>query len=166
MGHVFVRRLFYRWQFLAALVLPAWLFVGWGVFGPDGWPFLVLLVVCPVLAVALLVVGLLNLGRASSRQRRAVSWLDVALLAAWHAALVGVGFYGPANNWLILLSVLLGLTAFWASAWQLATDASRRVAGAFAALQTGGVATARPRPAWAARGESYIVVHETRTPDP
>lgn len=162
---MFLRRLFYRWQFLAALILPAWLFVGWSVFGPDGWPFLVLLVVCPVLAVALLVVGLLNLGRASARAERAVSWLDVTLLAAWHATLVGVGFYGPANNWLILLSVLLGLTAFWASAWQLATDASRRVAGAFAALQTGGAPAAQPQARWSTRSEPYIVVHETRRPE-
>lgn len=162
---MFLRRFFYRWQFLAALVLPAWLFIGWGVFGPDGWPFLALLVVCPVLAVALLVVGLLNIGRASSRQQRAVSWLDVVLLAAWHAALVGVGFYGPANNWLILLSVMLGLTAFWASAWQLATDASRRVAGAFVSAQSGGTTAAQERGRWATRGDHYIVVRESRNPE-
>ncbi|MEO8908220.1 MAG: hypothetical protein ABI310_09110 [Microbacteriaceae bacterium] len=127
-----VRRAFYYWQFIAAVVLPAWLLVGWAVFGSSGWGLFGLVLVCPVAFIALLTVALLNYARTSVRAARAVSWRDVGILAAWHLSIVGIGFFGAGGAWFAFAAVILAIFAFWYALWALVTDTGRRVAAAFA----------------------------------
>ncbi|CAN5159349.1 hypothetical protein BH09ACT6_BH09ACT6_10580 [soil metagenome] len=171
---MFVRRAFYYWQVAAVLVLPLWALVGWSVFGGSGWQFLLVLLSCGVLALALAGVGVLNYFRKSVRETRALSWLDTGLLVAWHAAIVSVGFFTPASSILAVAVVVLGLAAFWASIVQLLAETRRRISGVFdsfqyaaqvaeeqAAAGAAGVPSA-PLPPIVAQGE-YIVIDTARS---
>jgi hypothetical protein len=158
-----LRRAFYRWQFLAAVILPAWVLIGWGIFGSGGWTFLGLLILCPVLFVALGAVAGIIFARGSVRADRAVSWRDVALLAAWHAAIVGFGFFGPATGWFAVLGILIGLAALWTSVWELITETSRRLKETLDAYQQ----AANPQQVRSPRdgfedGGEFIVIEEGR----
>lgn len=121
-----LRRAFYYWQFIAALVLPLWLFVGWGFSSGSGWSFVGLLVLAPVLFVFMLVVSVVVYMRSSVRRSNAVSWLDVALIGAWHAAIVAFGFFTHVNSAIAVLGVFLGLASFWVAMWQLVTETRAR----------------------------------------
>jgi len=166
---VIIRRALYYWQFIAAFVLPAWLLVGHRVFGPDGWPTIVVLVVCPIIGIAMLVVAGITVARRSARTSRAVSWPDAGLLALWHASLIGAGFYGTASSLLMVLGVMVGLGAFWLAVWELVSEAGQRVRATFEDMER--LATEggrRVRPAGDPLigdpliGEPVIVVEERR----
>src|SRR6478609_8920828 len=88
------RRIFFRWIQAATIVLPIWLAVGWAVFGGGGWGTLGLIITVPVTFIALAIIALLISMRPSVREQRAVSWTDVVVLGAWHAAIIGFGFSG------------------------------------------------------------------------
>lgn len=120
-----LRRLFYRWQFLAAIALPGWLLVGWGVFGGSGWVFPLLLVGAALLAASLAIVSGLMRARGSVRRDRALSWWDVAILAAWHAAVIGLGFFGPTTALFTVLGITIGLAGFWYSLAALLRETGR-----------------------------------------
>ncbi|WP_105567452.1 MFS transporter permease [Microbacterium halophytorum] len=121
-----IRRAFYRWIWLAALVLPAWLLIGWGIFGENGFAILLLLFVAmPSVFVCELLLGLLTRARPSVGTNRAASWLDVAGFGVWHiltAAVVVV----PADYLGATLSaaIIAGLGMFWLQFWQLRREAA------------------------------------------
>lgn len=142
---MFVRRAFYYWQFIAAVVLPIWLLVGWGVFGGGGWGLLGLLLVSPLAFIALLAIALLIYARKSVRQAHAVSWIDVGLLTLWHLSIVGVGFYGASANWFGVGAIVIAIAAFWVVLWELVTETRKRVASAFASLDAETQAAAQPQ---------------------
>lgn len=124
---MFLRRAFFSWLGPAAVVLPIWLAIGWAVFGGGGWGTLGLVVVVPVAAVALAIVALLVRVRPAVRAERAASWIDVGVVGAWHAAIIGIGFYGATATIFGVLAILLGIAAFWIAVWQLVRDGARRV---------------------------------------
>jgi hypothetical protein len=125
-----LRRGFFYWQFVAALVLPLWLFVGWGVSSGSGWSFVGLLVLAPLLFVFLTIVGVLVYMRASVRRRNAVSWMDIVLIGALHVAIVAFGLFTEATSAFAVLGVVLGLAAFWGSIWQLVEETRSRARSA------------------------------------
>lgn len=122
-----VRRAFYYWQFIAVFVLPAWLFVGWGFFGGSGWGFLGLLIMAPIVFIGLLVIALIVYARPPVRRSRAVSWKDVALMLVLHGSIIGIGFYGDAATWFLVLAVLSAIAGFWLTLWELVTEGARSV---------------------------------------
>jgi hypothetical protein len=77
---VFIRRAFFYWQFPAAVILPAWILVGWGIFAATSWQILGLIVGVMLLTVAMLATAGLIFARKDVRADRAVSWLDVGLV--------------------------------------------------------------------------------------
>lgn len=94
---MFLRRGFYAWLFPAALVLPIWLLIGWGVFTGGGLAFLwVLFIACPSVFLGQLLIAFLIRSRASVRTAQAVSWWDVLGLTIWHGLTFAVGFYNGA----------------------------------------------------------------------
>ncbi|GAB2513559.1 MFS transporter [Paramicrobacterium agarici] len=123
---MFLRRAVYYWQLAAVLLLPLWLFVGWGIWGGSAWTFVGVVVAAPVLFVALLIVTLVIYGRAEVRNHNAVSWIDMAILLAWHASIVGFGCFGPTASLFAVLTVVFGLTAFWVALWELVRSVTRR----------------------------------------
>ncbi|NQX10021.1 MFS transporter [Microbacteriaceae bacterium VKM Ac-2855] len=108
------RRAFGSWQFIAALILPAWVLLGYGIFGgSSGWTTLGLLIAAPILAVALAVVASIVAFRVTVRPTRSPAWPDIAVLGAWHASIIWFGFF-PSGAWAIgMLSVVIGIAAFW-----------------------------------------------------
>ena len=165
-----IRRAFSSWLGPAAVVLPIWLAVGWAVFGGGGWGTLGLVVVVPVAAVALAIVALLVRVRPAVRAERAASWIDVGVVGAWHAAIIGLGFYGATSTIFGVLAILLGIAAFWVAVWQLVRDGARRVQATMteferlAAQQPGSAsgpdaprATPRRRPPSDGDGDVYVV---------
>lgn len=122
-----IRRVFFYWQFIAAAVLPLWLVVGWPIFGAGGWKILGVFVGAVLLGLALVAVAVLNYARRDVRRKRIVSWPDVAVLTLWHALVVFVGFYADVAPWLSVLVIVVGVAAFWLSAWELYAAARRRV---------------------------------------
>jgi hypothetical protein len=168
---MFVRRAFYYWQPAAVVVLPLWILIGWSVFGGSAWQFLLVLLSCGVLAIALAGVGLLNFTRKQVRTERALSWPDAALLALWHAAIIAVGFVTPYTALLSVAVVVLGLAAFWTSIVELARETRRRVQGVYDtfqyAAQMGGShagpgVAAAPQPPRVEEHE-YIVIDTARS---
>ncbi|WP_431220991.1 hypothetical protein [Leifsonia xyli] len=136
-GSVFIRKAFYWWLFPSAVVLPVWLLIGWAAFNQgSGWTFLGLLVMCPILFVGMLVVDGILVARKSVRERRAVSWWDVVLLAAWHLSIIGFGFFVPgASGWFAVAGILLFIGMFWLAVWELLRETRVRVQQTFAVYE-------------------------------
>ena len=123
-----IRRAFYRWQFLAAIILPVWLLIGWAIYGSgSGWGVVGLLLVVPIAFITLGVVALIIAARPAVRAAKAVSWIDVAVLAVWHGLIIATGFYGPGATTFAVLAIVGAIAAFWISIWQLFGDSARRL---------------------------------------
>jgi UPF0716 family protein affecting phage T7 exclusion len=160
---VFIRKAFYWWLFPSAVVLPAWLLVGWAAFSQgSGWSFLGLLVLCPILFLAMLVVDGILMARRSVREKRAVSWWDVALLTAWHLSIIGFGFFVPGvQGWFAVLGILLFIATFWVALWELLRETRVRVQETFAAYERIARTPAPEQRSTIDDGE-YIVIEERR----
>lgn len=131
-----VRKAFYWWQLAAIVVLPVWILLGWAIWGSATSSFLSIALTAPFLVVALLVVTGMIMSRRSVRTAKAVSLLDVGVLAIWHAMIIGLGFFGISANLFGVLAVAAGIVAFWASAWEILDETRRRVRAVFdAAVQ-------------------------------
>ncbi|WP_194419744.1 MFS transporter permease [Microbacterium abyssi] len=126
---MWLRRAFYRWMFPAAVVLPLWLMIGWGIFNAGGWAFLwVLFIAIPSVFVGQLVLTLLQRARPSARETRTASWWDVLGFGVWHALTIAVGCYPEAWFPLLLIgAIAVALALFWLMLWQLWGEA--RTAG-------------------------------------
>ncbi len=143
---MWLRRAFYRWLMPAAVVLPLWLLIGWGIFNAGGWAFLwVLFIAIPSVFVGQLVLTLLVRARASVRETRMLSWWDVLGFTVWHALTIAVGCYPQA--WFPLLltgAIAVALAMFWLMLWQLWNEA--RGAGGGIRFSAPTVETSRPEP--------------------
>ncbi len=142
---MFFRRILYTGQFVAAVVLPTWVLVARGLLDDGmGWEFLVYLVACPFLSVAMLMVAGLIVARGSTRARRAVSWADAAVLSVWYIALLGYGLW----SWPVLaaLAVILTVVAFWTAVVQLFRETRSRFRGYLAEKERPSSATPPSRP--------------------
>ncbi|MFB9309480.1 hypothetical protein ACFFRL_09760 [Agromyces hippuratus] len=175
-----LRRALYRWQMIAIIVLPVWLAVGWAIFGGGGWGTLGLVIVVPIAFIVLGIVALITNVRPTVRQERALSWIDVGVLTAWHLSIIGTGFYGPTATGFGVLAILLGIAAFWVAVWQLVTDGANRMKASMAEFerlageQPGASATGGPvgsagatgpgarRPPFDDGSDDVIIIHEVR----
>jgi len=120
-----VRRVVYRLLFPLAFVLPVWVLIGRGILLDGiGWDFLVYVFVCPILFVALLVIGGLMVWRPGAREERAVTGWDAALLIVLWLTLIATGFI--AHPALVALAVVLVLGGFWLALWELLSEGRRR----------------------------------------
>ena len=140
------RRAFFYWQIIGAFLLPSWVLVGRGIIDDGvGWDFVLYLVLCPILCVVMLAVAGLTVARKKVRTARAVSWQDVAVITAWHAAIIGYGFVS--SQALVVVVVLLAVVAFWSAVWQLFAETRTRVQNAFSLdpIDTGSYTTQKPR---------------------
>ena len=125
-----LRRALYYWQFIGALLLPVWVLIGRGIIAADvGWDFVLYLVLCPILFVAMIAVAGLTVARKGVRDARAVSWQDAAVIGVWHASIITYGFL--AISGLAAVVVVVGIVAFWSAAWQLLRETRARVKDAF-----------------------------------
>ena len=156
-----LRRAFYWWLFPSAVILPAWLLIGWAIFGGGGWAFLGLLIACPVLFIAMLAIGGIIRARRSVRDEKAVSWNDVGLLTAWHIAIIAFGFYIPgASSWIAVLGILIGLATFWITLWELLVETRARVQSSFDAYERAAQQQYGSPDPGAVDGGEYIVIEE------
>lgn len=120
------RRALHRGQFIAAIVLPAWVLISRGIIDDGvGWQLLVYLIACPILFVAMVAVGGIISARPTVREQRAVSALDAALLSAWYVAIVSYGLW--ASSTLAVAIVVLGIVLFWLSVVSLFRDTRARL---------------------------------------
>jgi hypothetical protein len=122
-----IRRAFYRWQFIAAIVLPVWLLIGYAIFGSSGWGVLGLMFATPIAFVTLGVVALIVAARPDVRRDKAVDWADVAVLGTWHLLIIAAGVYGPTGITFAILAMVGAIAAFWYAVWRLLSDGARRV---------------------------------------
>jgi len=144
-----------RWQLIAIPVLPLWLLIGYGVFGAGPAGFFLLFLGCAVLFVFLAVIAGLTRLRPVVRERRALGGRESVLLLAWHAALVGLGFFSATGVGFAVASVVLGLGVFWLTVWQLAREWRDRVSGAVAPASSPSRPTRHP-----GDDGDVIIVHE------
>lgn len=121
---MFLRRGLFVWLFPAALVLPVWLLIGWGVFTRGGLAFLwVLFVACPSVFLGQILIALLIRARGTVRAARAVSWWDVLGLTVWHGLTIAVGFYADAWFAPVLVgAIIAGFALIWSSMRQLSAE--------------------------------------------
>lgn len=122
-----IRRAFYRWQFIAAIVLPVWLLIGYAIFGSSGWGVIGLMFAAPIAFVSLGVVALVIAARRDVRRAKAVDWADVAVLGVWHLLIIAAGVYGPTGITFAILAMVGAIAAFWYAVWRLLSDGARRV---------------------------------------
>lgn len=166
-----IRRAFYRWQFIAAIVLPVWLLIGYAIFGSSGWGVIGLMFATPIAFISLGVVALLIAARPDVRRDKAVDWADVAVLGVWHLLLIAAGVYGPTGITFAILAMIGAIAAFWYAVWRLLSDGARRVRATmeeYERIATSGGApgagipgeTGARRPA---DGGEVIVIREERT---
>lgn len=166
-----IRRAFYRWQFIAAIVLPVWLLIGYAIFGSSGWGVIGLMFATPIAFISLGVVALLIAARPDVRRDKAVDWADVAVLGVWHLLIIAAGVYGPTGITLAILAMIGAIAAFWYAVWRLLSDGARRVRATmeeYERIATSGGApgagipgeTGARRPA---DGGEVIVIREERT---
>ncbi len=102
---MWLRQALYVWLFPAALILPLWLLVGWGVFRAGGWAFVwVIFLAIPSVLIGQLLFALLVRARPSARADRAVSWWDAAGFGLWHGLTIALGFYP--EGWFAILFIL------------------------------------------------------------
>ena len=140
------RRAFFYWQIIGAFLLPSWVLIGRGIIDDGvGWDFVLYLVLCPILCAVMLAVVGLTVARKKVRTARAVSWQDVAVIAAWHAAIIAYGFVS--SQALVVVVVLLAAVAFWSAVWQLFAETRTRVQNAFSLdpIDTGSYTAQKPR---------------------
>lgn len=154
-----IRRAFYFALFPAAAVLPAWLLVGWALFGGGGWALLGVLLGSLALFISMVATSALIIARTTVRAERAVSWPDVGLQFLNYAAIAALGFFPPVGSALVVLVILLSIGTFWTVAWELFTDARRRMRQAFAGFEANGQPNT---PGIRADGE-YIVIETSTT---
>lgn len=159
-GLMVVRRAILRWQLFAAVALPVWLFVGFGVFGSGAGGFFLLFIGAGVLFVFLAVLAGLTRLRPRVRETRAIGWWDVAVTVAFHLAVIGLGFFGVTGVAFGVATVLLGLAAFWLTLWELTTEWRNKVSDAVAkASGTAGSSRSASRRHAPSDGD-VIVIHE------
>jgi len=132
---VLIRKAFFYWQFPAAVILPAWILIGWGVFAATGWQIIGLIVGVMMLTVAMLATAGLIFARKDVRAEKAVSWLDVGLLTVLHGLIIAVGFFTPATALLGTLSVVVVIALFWSGIIQLVVETRKRVRAALAGYE-------------------------------
>ncbi|MFB2582239.1 MFS transporter [Herbiconiux sp. P15] len=161
-----IRRAFFYWQFPAAVILPAWILVGWGVFAATGWQIIGLIVGVMMLTVGMLATAGLIFARKDVRAAKAVSWLDVALLVVLQGLVIAVGFFTPATAILGTLSIVALIALFWSSVLQLVVETRKRVRSAIAGFEEQATRIQNPQRPARIDGE-YIVIETTgdaRTP--
>ena len=161
---MWIRRLFFRWLFPAAIVLPLWLLAGWGVFQAGGLAFLwVLFIAIPSVVIGQTVLTLLVRARGSVRAERAVSWWDVLAFTVWHGLIVATGFYNEA--WFapaLILAILAAVGVFWVSLAQLWRESRGSMVLLRTADGTGYIPPTRPQRTQEA--DPRIVVLEEQAP--
>ncbi|TDW31224.1 MFS transporter [Cryobacterium psychrophilum] len=124
---MFIRRTFFRWQFPAVIVLPLWLLIGSSIFGTGGWAVLGIFFGAVLLGLGMLIVSLFLFARREVREERALSWIDVGVLAVWHALIIALGLASDPSGWLSVLVIVVGIGAFWYAVWALFSAARKRV---------------------------------------
>lgn len=88
------RRVLFKTQFAATIILPLWLLVGRVFFGVIlGWHFAIGLFLAPLLFIFLAVVTTITWARKSSRRSGAVTRVDAVLLSGWYFAVLCYGFF-------------------------------------------------------------------------
>lgn len=129
-----IRRALFFWQFIAAVVLPTWVLIARGILGSSvGWDFVLFVVICPMLGIAMLGVAGFTFARKQVRATRAVSWLDAAVIGVWHATIVAYGFID--SSLIAVFIVVATIAAFWIAVWQLFSETRRRVRGVLASFE-------------------------------
>ena len=137
-----LRRALHRWQPVAVVVLPAWLLVGWAVFGSGGWELLLVIIAAGALGVALLVgLGLVR-ARRSVRESRAVSPADAVALGALTLAVLGAGTYSVVSTWCAVAAVLALVALVVLAVRQLLVETRQRMQEVVSVLER----DAQPRP--------------------
>ena len=121
-----LRRAFAWLQVALVVALPLWILVSRGIIADGvGWQLVVYLVLAPILFFALAVLFVLTVARKSVRERRAVSWPDVAVQTAIAAAAISYGLFAiPLLAVVVVLAIVVG---FWVAVVQLVTETRDRV---------------------------------------
>lgn len=161
-----IRRAFFYWQFPAAVILPAWILVGWGVFAATGWQIIGLIVGVMMLTVAMLATAGLIFARKDVRAEKAVSWLDVGLLAVLHGLIIAVGFFTSATALLGTLSVVAVIALFWSGIIQLVVETRRRVKAALSGYEEQVRRVHSPLQSPRVDGEYIVIETSDRTTPP
>ncbi|HEV7622813.1 MAG TPA: hypothetical protein VGO26_01645 [Amnibacterium sp.] len=129
-----IRRAAFVWQFAAAVVLPLWVLTGYAIWGAGIGGFLGVSLLAPLLVVAQLALAVLFTARASVRRLRMLGLADTAAVAVLTAAVIGVGFFGPATTWFGVLAVAAALAGLWLGGYELVTDVRARMRETLAAF--------------------------------
>ena len=131
-----IRRAAWYWLYAEIAVLPAWVLVGWAVWGSGARSFVGVALLTPLLVVGLLAIAVLFSIRSSVRRTKTLTWPDAGVLAAITAGIVGVGFFGPATAWFAVLALGAGIAAFWVGVWELLVEVRQGIRTAFVSMST------------------------------
>ncbi len=143
-------------MFPAAAILPAWLLIGWSIFGSGGWQFVLVLGGSFLLAIGMLVISAMMRSRREVRSATAVGVADAIFLGIWHALIIWLGFQGVAASLLLTGVVILLIGGFWLALWELLASAKRGLENALReAEQMAYAPGAAPSQGSTPRGKQY-----------
>jgi hypothetical protein len=129
-----IRRAFFVWQFVAAAVLPLWVLLGYALWGSGLSGLFGMALLAPLLVIAELGLAVLFTTRASVRRSRALDWPAIGVLALFHAAVIGLGFFGPASAWFGVVAVAAALGGYWLAVYSLVREVRARMRSTLASL--------------------------------
>jgi hypothetical protein len=127
-------RAFFVWQFASAAVLPLWVLLGYALWGHGLGGLFGLALLAPLLVVVELALAVLFSARASVRRPRVLDGRPMAVLAVFHLAVIGLGFFGPATAWFGVLAITAALGAGWLGSALLAREIRERMRATLAGL--------------------------------
>jgi hypothetical protein len=129
-----IRRAFFVWQFAAAAVLPLWVLLGYALWGSGLNGLFGIALLAPLLVLTELGLAVLFTARASVRRPRALDWPAIGVLALFHVAVIGLGFFGPASAWFGVLAVASALGGYWLAILLLVREVRARMRATLASL--------------------------------
>lgn len=103
----------------AAIILPAWLLIGWTIFGHGVWGFVALIIVSIIATVGLLVVAALMYFRPSTRAAGRLDGLETIFALVIAVGLIWLGLWNSTSGIGAAIAIVGYLAAFWYSvrAW-------------------------------------------------
>ncbi len=103
----------------AAIIMPAWLLIGWTIFGHGVWGFIGLLIIAVIATVGLLIIAGLMYFRPSNRSRNGLDATETGLAAAIAIGLIWLGLWNASSGIGAAIAIVGFLAAFWyeVTAW-------------------------------------------------
>lgn len=121
----------------AAIILPAWLLIGWTLFGHGVWGFIGLIILSALAVVGLFVITALFTLRPSNRATGRLSTVETWLAVAIAVGLIWLGLWNSTSGIGAAIAIIAYLAGFWYSVREWIRDFRAASASRFGGASAG-----------------------------